>query len=610
VTNAIGWFRVAILCLGFICSGVRRVEAAPSTGEIETVGQPDGSKVDVRLFGDEFYIRGEGLDGYTLVRDARTGFICYAAPDAAGSAWVSTGLIYRGRADAPGGTGTKVAVAADAAGSAGTAAKTAATATSATTATSASAASALAERGIAPGLDLNPEARARIRARARAELGLDGPGAGPEPEPPRPLGKSSAADTVKTVAGVIVLVDFPDVRADITKQQIEAMAGQPGFNVNGNNGSIRDYFLDVSHGKFEYTLDVTEYYTAKNVKSYYDRADGYAGAFELIKESLLAVEARGYDFSKLSTTASGTVRGVNVMFAGASGKEWAQGIWAHRGNITALNFDGVKVSGYMLAYIGAAPTIGTFIHESGHLLFGWPDLYDYDSDSRGTGAFCLMSGQHAKNPQPPNAWFRVGQGWEPIQDLKTATNGLVKAPSNGRANFKYANPANPKELFVIENIAKKGRWTNMPDDGLMIWHIDEAGDNSMQDRTPARHYEVSVMQADGKFDLERNVNGGGANDLFHAGNNSAFSGQTAPDSKWWNGGESGLGLLNISAVKDTMTFELQGVPVGLARLARQKGEPERVGAWGVPGSGVSFGWRPDGRRVTLPEQRPGHRHKH
>lgn len=583
VTNTIGWFRMAILCLSFICSGVRRAEAAPSTGEIETVEQPDGSKVDVRLFGDEFYIRGEGLDGYTLVRDAKTGFICYAALDAAGSGWVSTGLIYRGRDDA--------------AAVVGNAAKTAATATSA---------SALAERGIAPGLDLNPETRGRIRARARAELGLDWPEPASEPEPgfQQPLGKTSA-DTVKKVTGVIILVDFPDVRADITKQQIEAMAGLPGFNVNGNNGSIRDYFLDVSHGKFEYALDVTEYYTAKNVKSYYDRADGYAGAFELIKESLLAVEARGYDFSKLSTTASGTVRGVNVLFAGASGKEWAQGIWAHRGNITALNFDSVKVSGYMLAYIGAAPTIGTFIHESGHLLFGWPDLYDYDSDSRGTGAFCLMSGQHAKNPQPPNAWFRVGQGWEPIQDLKTATNGLVKAPSNGRANFKYANPANPKELFVIENIAKKGRWANMPDDGLMIWHIDEAGDNSMQDRTPARHYEVSVMQADGKFDLERNVNGGGPNDLFHAGNNAAFSGQTAPDSKWWNGGESGLGILNISAVKDTMTFELQGVPVAVAGLARQKGVTDRLEASNGPRNGALFGWRPDGRRVALPRGRRG-----
>jgi M6 family metalloprotease-like protein len=592
VTHRVGLFRMAILSLGFICAGGRQAEAAPSTGEIETAEQPDGSKVDVRLFGDEFYIRGEGLDGYTLMRDAKTGFICYADLNADGSAWVSTGQIYRGRADAAGGAGGKGAAALDVAGSAGIAAATA---------SSASAASILAERGIVPGLDLKPEARSRIRARARAELGLDGSEVEPMLGIPQPLRKS-AADTVKRVTGVIILVDFQDVRADVPKQQIEEMAGLQGFKVNGNNGSIRDYFLDVSHGKFEYTLEVTEYYTAKNIKSHYDRADGYAGTYELIKETLLAVEARGYDFSKLTTSSSGTVKGVNVLFAGAAGREWAQGIWAHRGSITALNFNGVKVSGYMLAYIGSSPTIGTFIHESGHLLFGWPDLYDYDSDSRGTGAFCLMSGQNAKNPQPPNAWFRVGQGWEPIQDLKTVVNGRVSAPSNGRANFKYANPANSKELFVIENIARKGRWTNMPDDGLMIWHIDEAGDNSMQERTPTRHYEVSVVQADGKFDLERDVNAGGANDLFHAGNNAVFSGQTAPDSKWWNGGESGLSILNISAVKDTMTFDLQGVPVG---LARRKGAPDRLGAPNGSPAEVPFAWRPDGRRVMLPEKGRG-----
>lgn len=313
------------------------------------------------------------------------------------------------------------------------------------------------------------------------------------------------------------------------------------------------------------------------------------------------LEAKGYDFSKLTTSATGTVRGVNVLFAGASGKVWAQGIWAHRGIISTMSFDGVKVSGYMLASIGNALTIGTFIHESGHLIFGWPDLYDYDSDSRGAGSYCLMSGQHAKNPQPPNAHFRVGQGWEPMLDLKTVSQGLVMAPSNGRANYRFANPANAKESFVIETIARKGRWANMPDDGLMIWHVDDGGNNSWQERTPSKHYRVSVVQADGKFDLERNVNGGGANDLFHSGNNAAFTAQTAPDSKWWNGSESGLNVTDISVVKDTMTFHIQGLTV---RLAGRSGDARALGIHGGPGK-AGYGWRMDGRRVPLPAQRAG-----
>lgn len=560
---------MSILALGCLGAGGRQAAAAPSRGEILTFDQPDGTRVDVRLFGDEFYMRGEGLDGYTVVRDPKTRAICYAALNADSSGWVSTGEVYHGR-EAGGGV--------DASGSSlGPAFEFIAPST----------------RGIPPGLDLKPAARRLIRARATRELGLDMAANGTPDAPvgPSALGKATAsaalaADSVRRVSGVIVLVEFPDVRATITQDQIADMANLKGFSVNGNNGSIRDYFLDVSHGKMEYNLDVSTYYMARNNKAYYDRDDGYAGAYELVKEALQGLDAKGYDFSKLTTTSSGTVVSVNVLFAGAAGAVWAQGLWAHRGNITPLTFDGVKVSGYMLAYVGTALTIGTFIHESGHLLFGWPDLYDYDSDSRGTGAYCLMSGQDPKNPQPPNAYLRVGQGWEPAVDLKTVTNGLVSVPSNGRANYRYANPANAKESYIIENIAKKGRWAKMPDDGLMIWHVDAAGDNSFQDRTASRHYEVSVVQADGKFDLEKDVNSGGANDLFHAGNNASFNGQTTPDSKWWNGSESGLGLLNISSVKDTMTFQIQGMAVGIA---------SKTG--GGPGGGAGILWRLDGKRI-------------
>lgn len=512
--------------------------------------QPDGSQVDVKVFGDEFYLRVESLDGFPLTRDPKTNAICYAALNADASAWISTGAVY--------GNGT---------------------------------APSLSGPGMRPGSDLNPAAREAIRIAARQSAGVD---AAPALEPlmaPRPLAKSAAEDTVKKVVGVIILVEFPDARATVTKRGIDSLANLPGYALNGNNGSIRDYWLSVSHGMLDYSLVVTEYYLAKNNKSYYDRAGGYAGGQEMIKEVLAALEARGFDFSTLTTSSSKTVRAINIMYAGSSGKVWGQGIWPHRGSIATMTYDGVKVSGYMMTSVGTTPTIGTFCHESGHLIMGWPDLYDYDSDSRGTGTFCLMSGQVSKNPQPPNPWFRAGAGWEPMLDLKKATNGIIMMPSNGRANYKYGNPATTKEAYVIENVAKKGRWANLPDDGLLIWHVDSAGNNSWQDMTAARHYRVAVVQADGKSDLEKNVNGGGANDLFHLGNNTAFSSSTVPAAKWWSGTDAGLDIFNISAVKDTMTFQLRGVPV--TGVAGSSPSPARAGLavagrtarFTLPGSG-------------------------
>ena len=49
----------------------------------------------------------------------------------------------------------------------------------------------------------------------------------------------------------------------------------------------------------------------------------------------------------------------------------------------ALNADGTKVFGYLT--VPEDCRIGVCAHELGHLLFGWPDLYDTDESSSGLG---------------------------------------------------------------------------------------------------------------------------------------------------------------------------------------------------------------------------------
>ena len=66
--------------------------AEPVFGEVFSLHQPDGARVRVRIWGDEFYRVVESLDGYTLVRDPRTGLACYARLSADGKDLVSTGL--------------------------------------------------------------------------------------------------------------------------------------------------------------------------------------------------------------------------------------------------------------------------------------------------------------------------------------------------------------------------------------------------------------------------------------------------------------------------------------------------------------------------------------
>ena len=58
--------------------------------------QADGTSVDIKLFGTEYYMRAEGLDGYTLIRDKVSNNIVYAKLSEDGAELLSTGIIYKG----------------------------------------------------------------------------------------------------------------------------------------------------------------------------------------------------------------------------------------------------------------------------------------------------------------------------------------------------------------------------------------------------------------------------------------------------------------------------------------------------------------------------------
>ena len=59
----------------FFALFILTLSASNYHGEIHQFKQPDGTVVDVKLYGSEFYIRAEGLDGFTLIRDKATNWI-------------------------------------------------------------------------------------------------------------------------------------------------------------------------------------------------------------------------------------------------------------------------------------------------------------------------------------------------------------------------------------------------------------------------------------------------------------------------------------------------------------------------------------------------------
>jgi hypothetical protein len=207
--------------------------------------------------------------------------------------------------------------------------------------------------------------------------------------------------------------------------------------------------------------------------------------------------------------------------------------------------------------MGSELTLRTFCHENGHMICDFPDLYDYGGQSAGVGNYCLMCyGGNDKNPVQVCAYLKNEAGW--ASKVTAITPGLTASLPAAKNEF-YLYSKNANEYFLIENRQKTGRDTFLPDAGLAIWHVDEQKNgNEEEQMTPSQHYECSLEQADNRFDLEKDANGGDNADLFRSPYKTEFSDSTSPAGKWWDGSNSGLKIAQISAVGATMTFTVPG----------------------------------------------------
>jgi len=482
-------------------------QAGPVDGKVLPLKQPDGSVIEVRIWGDEFYTVVESLDGYTLVREPDTLLICYARLSDDGNELVSTGV--------PVGTVDPASL------------------------------------GLQPHVRINQESVTAKVTKARTEFEKLARAA-------MPAGTDFEQDgpTVGDVVGITLLIDFSDDPGTIAPAAVSQFCNQIGYTGYGNRGSVRDYFYDVSNGKLNYTNWVpTAYYRALHPKTYYTDPNVQYGirARELILEALNHLENSGFDFSQYDADHDGYVDALNCFYAGFSNSAWATGLWPHASYISFCA-DGVCTRRYQMTDMQNVLTLATFCHENGHMLMGWPDLYDYDYDSSGVGKFCIMCTYTSEtDPQQPCAYMKYRAGWATLFQLNTPQQGL-QVPYNGNVIYKYDHPTKPNEYYLIENRQRIGRDIALPDEGLAIWHVDTQGSNNWQQMLPDKHYLVTLVQADGRWDLERNRNEGDSTDLWAGPAYAQCAPHTVPNTNWWSGESSLLSVHHISPSGPVMTF--------------------------------------------------------
>ena len=386
------------------------------------------------------------------------------------------------------------------------------------------------------------------------------------------------------VRAIIVLVEFSDARMKATPEHFRDLFFSTG---KIPTGSVREYYSEVSHGLLTLTGEVVgPYMLPRTLKEY---AGGKSGTdnpepnARTMARDAAKLANPDVNFAPYDNDGNGFVDAFIVVHAGAGAEETGNKneLWSHKWVFTggAMDADGTKIYGYLT--IPENCRIGVCAHELGHLLFGWPDLYDTDGSSEGLGNWCLMGGGswngNGDIPAHPSAWCKVNQGWVSITNRKS--NGkvtLTDVKTGRRVQRLWKNGAGGKEYFLIENRQRTLYDRKLPGDGLLVYHVDETIDGNDNEQHPF----IKLLEADNRNQLRDGANRGDAGDPYPGSSkNVALTGKTEPSTRSYGKLDTCVTITAIGPSGPSMTAVI-GVkcPAGTGSPSKKRQTSKRTGS--------------------------------
>ena len=218
--------------------------------------------------------------------------------------------------------------------------------------------------------------------------------------------------------------------------------------------------------------------------------------------------------------------------------------------------------------------IGVFCHEFGHTL-GLPDLYDIAHPTNsGPGNWSLMSsgayGSDGMSPQYPahmGAWPMQYMGWDRTRRPNRDTTITIDAieDSSEVVDFWFQGEDYP-EHFLIETRRRFGFDHNLPEEGLLVYHVDETiiGQRLLQNLINAGPTPgLKLVEADGHDDLGTGQNRGDVNDPFPGQlDRRRFDDTTIPSTRTFNLARTDLAMDVLGSDGDGMRVHLRVRPPG------------------------------------------------
>ena len=382
---------------------------------------------------------------------------------------------------------------------------------------------------------------------------------------------------------IVLLVDFSDNPHTYNPQDFQRLLFSKG------EMSLRDYYEEVSYGRFTIDGDVEGWFRLPYPYSYYVGDTFGIGSYPRNAQGMVvdAIKAADLliDFSLYDEDKDGYVDNIFIVHSGRGAEETGSNrdIWSHKWQLStpdgpgAYNTqDGVKIDVYTTEperFKDGLVTVGVFCHEFGHIL-GLPDLYNTENqDYVGPGRFSLMSAgswngsPEGSSPSHLCSWSKYTLGWiEPLA-LENPGDIMNRAslpcveynpvvyrllPNPNGADWSFDNPGQG-EYFLIENRYRTGFDKGLPGSGLLILHIDE----SQYDNNSITHPLVGIMQADGDQSYVLTQSDPGNADDLWKDDTLGFGMLSVPSSVLYNGTPSGVWVKNISESDSVMEADLK-----------------------------------------------------
>lgn len=383
------------------------------------------------------------------------------------------------------------------------------------------------------------------------------------------VGKNSLGKgAVGTRRILVILMQYNDLSFVKSPEEFFNLFNSVGYREDGAQGSVVDYYTDVSYGKLQLICDIIGPFTSRYERAHYGGNDvgGDDKNPEKLFEEAMDFASSQVKLSDYDSDHDGYVDNVHIIFAGHGEEAGASSdaIWSHEATFQR----GVAYQDMLVDRYSCAPElrgnrgegisrIGPHCHEIGHAL-GAMDYYDTNYNEQGgytgTGQWDIMaSGSWNEDgiiPADFNPYVKlVNFGWIEAPEMP---NGEIVIPPSSSEGYQYYRLSNTlNDYYLLENRSYDKWGAALPGSGLLIFHIHpniSSGTNTINATHPQQCYPVCAFSnyqfPTSSSDSYGNIN---SSDCPFPGTSGKreFNNSTSPRPFSWNNQESLIDLRNI-----------------------------------------------------------------